>query len=176
MFNARALRLPALLLALGATVAFAKGEKTGVSGDRAGKHIDRFVGKMEKGLSLSKEQSEKIREILKRDSAAGMAHYAHGKKGCKDCRHCMHGMSHGGHGELARQLRAENADTAALNARFAEKVEAMRAMHAARSAKFAEVHAVLTPEQRAKAAAHLEKRGAKASQKCERKCGKGCAH
>src|SRR5690606_13189084 len=128
MFNARALRLPALLLALGTMVAFAKDERPDASGDRAGKHIDRFVGRMEKELNLTKEQAASIRGILKRDSGAGVAHYGHGKKGCKDCRYCRHGMGRGGsggHDEILRQLRAETADTAALNARFAARMEAM---------------------------------------------------
>jgi Spy/CpxP family protein refolding chaperone len=168
----------ALVLAFGATFTQAK--------DKEGKHLDRMVGKMEKELSLTKEQSAKIRTILAKDSGS-MPHHGMMKKG-KDCTSCDRcgagkhgkhggmGMMHGG--EFASQLRGEGVDTAALNRSFAERADSMHARmrvgHAKRVATFAEIHAVLTPEQRAKAADKMEKRSADMKKKCEKKCGKSC--
>jgi Spy/CpxP family protein refolding chaperone len=170
MIKARTFRLPALLLVLGTALAFGKEEKSG-------KHTDRMVAKMEKELSLTKEQSAKIRTILAKDSA-GMPHHGMMKKGgdCKDCKHCGgHGKGMmGGHGEFARQMRAASVDTEALNKGFEERQSRMRDMHARHIASFVEIHAVLTPEQRAKAADKLDKRLAEMERKYEKKCGKSC--
>jgi Spy/CpxP family protein refolding chaperone len=158
MIKARTFRLPALLLVLGTALAFGKEEKSG-------KHTDRMVAKMEKELSLTKEQS-------------AMPHHGMMKKGgdCKDCKHCGgHGKGMmGGHGEFARQMRAASVDTEALNKGFEERQSRMRDMHARHIASFVEIHAVLTPEQRAKAADKLDKRLAEMERKCEKKCGKSC--
>jgi Spy/CpxP family protein refolding chaperone len=142
---------------------------------------ERFVSKMEKELNLSKDQSSKIRAILAKDSGSGMRE-GHGKKGggCRGCGHCggkgwgVSPMS--GLGEFARQRRSAVVDTEALNKTFDERQSRMREMHAGRVAKFVEIHAVLTPEQRAKAADHADKRLAKAEKKCAKKCGKKCAN
>ena len=163
-----ALALLALPLVL-APAAPASGDKERLA--KAEKRIDRFVGKMEKELKLSKDQSSQIKTILKRDlgeSGPGMrAHCSGHEKG--------HGRKHGrlghmafaGHPEeVARQLRAESVDTAALNRAAEERLEAMRAHRAAAVAKFAEVHAVLTPGQRAKAAERMEKRAGKMKKEC----------
>ncbi len=160
MLNARIFRLPALILAFGALVLHAQDAKT-PDPARAEKRIDRFVGKMEKELKLSKEQSEKIRAILRKDPVSP-----------------HHGMGRGlgPHREFATQLRSGTVDTAALNRAFEERMQAMRASHAAIAAKFAEVHAVLTPEQREKAAGLLEKHAAKMEKRHQRKCGKDCPH
>jgi Spy/CpxP family protein refolding chaperone len=168
MFNARTFRLPTLLLAFGAfaaLTAYANHHGNMPDSARAEKRIDRFVGKMEKDLKLGKEQSEKIRAILRKDPVAphhGMG--GHGKE---------YGHS-GGHSELVAQLRSGVVDTAAFNRAFEERVGAMRARHASMTAKFAEIHAMLTPEQRKKAADLLEKRGAKMEKKHKRKCDKDC--
>lgn len=153
MLKARTLLLPALL-----AVAVCAPAQEDASRDsaRAEKRIERFVGKMEKELKLDKDQSARIREILRRDP---LPRDMHGR-----------GRGFGPHGDLSAQLRAESVDTAALNRSFEERVAAMRARHAAFTGKFAEVHAVLTPEQREKAAAKLEKHLAKMEKKHRRKC------
>lgn len=80
----------------------------------------------------------------------------------------------GGHGEFAKQMRAATVDTQALNKSFEERQSRMQEMRAAHIARFVEIHAVLTPEQRAKAADRLDKGVAKMEKKCEKKCGKSC--
>lgn len=174
MFTSRLLHLPALLLVLGTALAFGKEGKD----DKTGKHADRMVSKMEKELSLTTEQSAKIRSILAKDTS-GMPHHGMGKKGkgCEGCESCGGGHGKGmmgGHGEFAKQMRAATVDTEALNKSFEERQSHMRDMRANHIARFVEIHAVLTPEQRAKAADKLDKRVAKMDKKCEKKCGKSC--
>jgi len=141
-----------------------------------GKHIDRMVAHMEKELTLSKDQSTKIRAILSKDTAE-LSHHGMGKKGhgCKGCESCSKGHGKGGHGmgmmgggEFAAQMRAANVDTGALNKQFEERQSKMREMHAKHVARFTEIHAVLTPEQRAKAATNMEKRSAKMEKRCKK--------
>jgi Spy/CpxP family protein refolding chaperone len=173
MLKFRMLTLPALLLVLGTALAFGGAGKD----DHAGKHADRMVSRMEKQLDLTKEQSAKIRAILVKDTSS-MPHRGMWKKGdgCEGCEKCSgHGMGMmGGHGEFAKQMRAATIDTQALNKSFEDRQSRMQAMHAAHVARFVEIHAVLTPEQRAKLADKLEKRSAKMDKKCEKKCGKSC--
>jgi Spy/CpxP family protein refolding chaperone len=116
---------------------------------RADKRIDRFVGEMEKELALTKDQSTRIRAILGKNPVAP-----------------PHGMEPGmaEHRDLAAQLRSGTVDTVALNRGFEARVAEMRARHASMVSKFAAIHAVLTPEQRKKAADLLEKRMAKMEQ------------
>jgi Spy/CpxP family protein refolding chaperone len=150
--------LPALLLTLG--VAFAFG-KDGNTDGRQDKRLDHAVAKMEKELSLTKEQSAKVRSILAKDSAIlamGRGHHAKFAG-----RHGAMGMMPPGpledpHGEFSRQLRASTVDVAALNKQFEDRIAEMRLTHARRVATFAEIHAVLTPEQRAKAADAIDQR------------------
>jgi Spy/CpxP family protein refolding chaperone len=178
--------LPRLLVAAALTLAFAATFASAQEKD--GKHLDRMVTKMEKELKLSQEQTTKIRAILAKDSGL-MPHRGAWKKGkgCAGCEQCgeskglhdKHGFCPGmGGSEFAAQLRAGSVDTAAMNRAFAERSDAMhakmRAGHARRVATFAEIHAVLTPEQRTAAAAKLDQHAAKREQKCEKKCGKDC--
>lgn len=156
MLHLRSLRLPALFLAFGAfgaLAAHAAPEGRMPDSARAEKRIDRFVGKMEKDLKLTQDQSDKIRAILRKDPVAPPKGMGEGGMGP--------GMGFGPHGALIAQLRAGSVDTAALDRAFEEHVAQMRAHHASMVAKFAEVTAVLTPEQRQKAADLLEKRQAK---------------
>lgn len=158
-----ALGLLALPLAFG-SAAFASDDAKRL--EKAEKRIDRYVGKMEKELKLTEDQASQIKAILKKDlGEAGM--WKHGKGYGKKCGRHGH-MGFMGHpGELSKQLRAESVDTAALNRAAAERLEALRARHARATATFAEIHAVLTPEQRAKAAERMEKRLEKMRKKCE---------
>jgi Spy/CpxP family protein refolding chaperone len=171
------------------TLAFAAGLT--VAKEKDGKHLDGLVTKMEKELKLTKDQTTKIRAILAKDSGT-MPHRGEWKKGkgCAGCDRCGEGKGpRGGHGlgsgmtglggsEFLTQLRAGSVDTAAMNRAFAARSDSMqakmRAGHARRVATFAEIHAVLTPEQRAQAAAKLEKFAAERDKKCEKKCGKDC--
>jgi len=166
----RTLAVAGLLLALGASLVAAK--------DKEGRHLDRMVGRMEKELKLSKDQSAKIRAILAKDSAArphrGEWKKAHDCDGKDDCGHRgMRGFGPLGGGEFAAQLRSGSVDTAALNRAFAERSDSMQARmrehHARRVATFAEIHAVLTPEQRALAADKWDKRAAEIEKKREKK-------
>ena len=65
-------------------------------------------------------------------------------------------------GEMLKQLRAESVDTAALNKdlsdRAAEFQKRAAERHAMMIRAFVELHDILTPEQRDKLAAFLEKR------------------
>ena len=162
-----ALGLLALPLAFG-SAAFASDDAKRL--EKAEKRIDRYVGKMEKELDLSKDQAARIKTILKKDLGEGgmWGHgKGHGKGYGKKCGRHGH-MGFIGHpGELSKQLRAESVDTAALNRAAEERLEAMRAHRARAIAKFAEVHAVLTPEQRAKAAERMEKHAAKKKKDCK---------
>ncbi len=166
MLKTRALRLPAVLLAVTLFGAFALAQAAPDPG-RADKRIDRFVGKMEKELKLSKDQTEKIRAILRKDPVTPPD-----REGGRGPGMGMMAM----HKELAAQLRAGAVDTAALDRSFEENVTRMRAHHASMLAKIAEVSAVLTPEQRKKAADLLEKRGEKMERRHHRMCGKDCPH
>jgi len=172
--RSKTLSVAAIALALGAALATAK--------EKDGKHLDRMVSHMEKELALSKDQSAKIRAILAKDSG-DLPQRGGWKKhhGCKDC-HMSEAGGHGpgGHGQgpmagdgFIEQLRAPSVDTAALNRTFAARAESMqvemRARHARRVATFAEIHAVLTPEQRAKAATEMEARKSKMEEKRKKK-------
>jgi len=161
-----ALALLAIPLALGST-AFASGDKDRVA--KAEKRIDRYVGKMEKELKLSKEQSAQIKTILKQDlGESGHRMWARGQDGHgKKCGRHGHMGFMGQHDELSKQLRADAVDTAVLNRAAEERAEAMRAHRARAIDKFAQVHAVLTPDQRAKAAERMEKRAAKMKKDCK---------
>lgn len=140
---------------------------------RAEKQIGRHVGKMKKELKLTDEQATRIKAILAEnhgeDGFGPWGHGGwrgmHGKHGRMCDRHGAGPMGHAG--DLAKQLRAGSVDTAALNRAAAERLEALRARHARATATFAEIHAVLTPEQRAKAAERMEKRLEKMRKKCE---------
>lgn len=181
-FRTGTLSAATLVLALGAFGAHAKDD------GKRDKHVDRMVSRMEKELDLSKDQSAKIREILSRDTAKlphpgmgmGFGKGKKDKKGCADCAHCGamahgHGFGRGENGFLS-QLRASSVDTAAMNRDFAARSDSMqarlRAGHARRVATFAEIHAVLTPAQRAKAADKLEKHAAEREKKWKEKCEK----
>jgi Spy/CpxP family protein refolding chaperone len=174
MLSARTLRIPVAPLAFAfafvasLALAHAAPDSARVAA-RQEKRVDHFVGKMEKELKLSKEQSEKIRAILRKDPVAPPEGDGKGGPG-------MRGGMMGLHRELAAQLRAGAVDTAALDRSFEERVTRMRAHHASMLAKIAEVSAVLTPEQRKKAADWLEKRGAKMEKRHHRMCGKDCSH
>ena len=169
----------ALVLALGTSFAFAKD-------DGPGKHAERMIKKMEKELDLSADQVTRLRAILTPEPGEGSGPHA-GKedKDCKGCPKCAFGGhdGRGGHGmglmaadgEFAKQMRAATVDTAALNEGFEERVAHLRARHARHVARFAAIHDLLTPDQRAKAAARMEKMQAKLEKRCERKCGKSCA-
>jgi Spy/CpxP family protein refolding chaperone len=143
------LRLAALLLSAGAVFAHADHRTTMPLADsaRAEKRIDKFVGEMEKDLALSKDQSTRIRAILRKDPVAPPRH---------DMEAGMHEFR-----DLAAQLRSGKVDTVALDRSFEMRLGEMRARHASMMSKFAAIHAVLTPEQRTKAADLLEKRMAK---------------
>lgn len=166
----RIVAVAGLVLALGASLTPAK--------DHEGKHLDRMVSRMEKELKLSKDQSAKIRTILAKDSAArphrGEWKKDHDCKGKDDCEHRgKQGFGPLGGGEFTAQLRSSTVDTAALNRSFAQRSDSMQARmrehHARRVATFAEIHAVLTPEQRALAADKWEKRAADSEKKREKK-------
>lgn len=168
----------ALVLVLGTSFVFAKD-------DGPGKHAELMIKKMEKELDLSADQVTRLRAILAPDSGEGSGPHAGKKgKGCKGCPRCAFGEhgGRGGHGmgmmaggEFAKQMRAETVDTAALNEGLEERLAHMRARHARHVARFAAIHDLLTPDQRAKAAARMEKMQAKMEKRCERKCGKSCA-
>ena len=172
---------PALILLTGLTALPAQAAPQGrhqamPDSARAEKRVDRFVSRMEKDLNLSKDQTEKIRAILRKDPIAPPEGGEHGGPGMDPGMRPGMGMM-GLHHELAAQLRAGTVDTAALDRSFEEHVTRMRAHHAAMLAKISQVSAVLTPEQRKKAADLLEKRGANMEKRegwRHRGCGKDC--
>ena len=143
------------MLAFGAATVFAKDHA-----DKSAKRIDHVVKKMEKELKLSADQSAKIRDILKKDSGFAW-HGGHGKHGT---------MQADGHAGFSAQMRASSVDTAALAERFEQRVALQRERHARHVATFAAIHAVLTPEQRAKAADRMDEHQAKMEKRMKKKC------
>jgi Spy/CpxP family protein refolding chaperone len=126
-------------------------------GHEPGKHHERFVAWMEKELSLSPVQAAQVREILRTDTLAS-EHFETGM-----------GAPHGGMfpfgEEFLDQLKADKVDTAALAQGFNERQQRMRARHDKMVFKFAQVHGVLTREQRLKLADLLERRRAEHREK-----------
>lgn len=127
---------------------------------RDGKHIEKFIAKLEKELSLTGTQTAQVREILKPDSLVPppeqLAQEGKGPRG---------GHGRGGMGmfseEYLVQLRANEVDTQMLNKDFAERQAQMKLHHDRMVTKFVQLHGVLTPTQRLKLADILEKRRTK---------------
>ena len=107
------------------------------------KKADKIVARMEKELSLTKDQKIKVSKL---------AHEV--AEQFKDIRENGPGM----HGGFIKQLRMATVDAAALNREMEEHASRAKERHAFLIVKFAELHAILTPEQREKLAKHLEKR------------------
>jgi len=107
------------------------------------KRADKIVARMEKELSLSKDQKVKVSKLA--HEVAEQFKNAH-QEGT------------GMHGGFAKQLRLATVDTSALHREMNEHASRAKQRHAFLIVKFAELHAILTPEQREKLAKHLEKR------------------
>ena len=145
MFRSKKILLPAIALMLGTSLAFAQpdDDHPGMGMMDPQKMADRMTEKLAKELNLNDDQKTKVHQLL----ADGMEHM-------KDMRPMPGEM----HGEFMKQMRAASVDTAALNREFDARQAKMREHHAMRVKHFAELHAVLTPEQRAKLADFMEKR------------------
>jgi Spy/CpxP family protein refolding chaperone len=107
------------------------------------KKADKIVARLEKELKLSKEQKVQVHKL---------AHEV------ADRFKELHAKGPEMHGGFVKQLRSGSVDTAALNKEMAERDARARERHALLIGKFAELHAILTPEQREKLAKHMEKR------------------
>jgi Spy/CpxP family protein refolding chaperone len=144
------------LLAISAPSAQAA-DKTPPPG-RDGKHIEKFIAKLEKELELTASQRTQVRAILRPtgekagkavDSSLVQPPEAFAKEGRRSPLFA---------GDFVAQLRADKVDTVALNRTFAERQAKMKMYHDQQVAKFVQLHAVLTPAQRLKLADMLEKR------------------
>ncbi len=111
------------------------------------KRADKIVSQMKKGLDLTDDQTAKIHQLAYEITDSMQAH--------------MRGRMENEHGEFLAQLRAPTVDTAALShdmqAHESDMQMNMQARQAFMIAKFVELHDILTPEQREKLAAFLEK-------------------
>ena len=122
---------------------------------RDGKHIEKFIAKLEKELELTASQRAQVREILKpeigkaADSSLVQPPEFYGRGGPRGPLFP---------GDFVAQLRADKVDTVALNRAFAERQAKMKSRHDQHVSKFVQLHAVLTPAQRLKLADMLEKR------------------
>jgi Spy/CpxP family protein refolding chaperone len=132
---------------------------------RDGKHIEKFIAKLEKELELSPTQAAQVREILKPDSALVPP----------ETHTTRHGPGPGpgmGMGmfdeEYMNQLREDRVDTAALNRGFAERQASLQARHDRMVFKFVQLHGVLNLVQRAKLADILEKHRAEMRARMEK--------
>ncbi len=144
MFQARHILLPAFALILGTSLVSAQpgNDHHGMGMMDPQKMADRMTEKLAKELSLNADQKTKLHQI-----------FAEGMGQMKD----MHPGEM--HQEFMKQMRSGSVDTAALNKDFAARQAKMREMYSMHLKHFAELHAVLTPEQRTKLADFMEKRG-----------------
>jgi len=108
------------------------------------KMADRMTEKLTKELNLNADQKSKLHQLI-----------ADGMEQMKDMRPMPGEM----HGEFMKQMRSASLDTAAINKEFEARQAKMRTMHAMHIQHFAELHAMLTQEQRNKLADFMEKRG-----------------
>jgi hypothetical protein len=125
---------------------------------------ERFVQRLEKDLQLTPEQVAKVREILVPARAAAGAPSKKGetvdKAKSQDKRMARRGaLPHGS--AFAAQMRSEKVDVAALDREWEGRMARQRAGFERMRDKFVALHAVLTPEQRAKLADRMERRGAR---------------
>lgn len=101
-----------------------------------------FIAKrLTKELKLNDDQAAKVRQLFEETTDE------------------MQGPPPGEfHGEFLKQLRSPTVDTAALNRDFEAQQLRIRKRHAVMVDRFTELHTILTPEQREKLAAFMEKR------------------
>ena len=146
MFRVKSILFPACTLILGMSLATAQpdDEHSGMGKMDPQKMADRMTEKLTKELKLNDDQKAKVHQT-----------FLDGMEQMKDMRPAAGEM----HGDLMKQMRAASLDTAALNRDFNAHQTKMREMHAIRIKHFAELYAVLTPEQRIKFADIMEKRG-----------------
>lgn len=161
---------PAIALAIAASLTFtAHPGHAGETDKKSGKHSERFLEKMTKELELSDAQVSAVKEILAEHKAEYKAERREGGDDAKRGKRRHHRGMMPLHGEFLTQLRAENVDTAALNSAFEGRSARMREHRAAHVRTFVELHAVLTPEQRAELADKMEERRAKMKKRMEKK-------
>lgn len=150
MIRIKNILFPVFALILGLTFASAQsdddphGMGSGMRNMDPQKMADRITEKLAKELNLNADQKTKLHQLI-----------ADGMEQMKEMRPMQGEM----HGELMKQMRSASLDTAAINKEFETRQEKMRAMHAMHIQHFAELHAMLTPEQRNKLADFIEKRG-----------------
>ena len=142
MFRIRHFRLASIFLTLGTGAALAGEPQKNMDPH---KRADKIVARMEKKLDLTKDQVAKVRKLAYEVADAKAFPGMHGGPG-----HHRHPFLH--------QLHSASVDTAALNRDMREHLARMEEKRAFLVGKFAELHAILTPEQREKLAKHMEKR------------------
>ena len=145
MFRVKNAKKASLLLALIAGLFI-----SGCQHDRdPHKQADKIVTRMKKELNLSDEQTSRVRKLAHEVADSLRPPPPMG----------MHEEMQGG---FLKQLRADAVDTASLNKesgeRMAEMQEHMKEHRAFMIREFTQLHDILTPEQREKLAAYLEKR------------------
>jgi Spy/CpxP family protein refolding chaperone len=169
----------ALLLTASLAVAGSHGGGQADTGKKSGKHAAHMVERLTKELELTTEQAAAVREIFAKRAEAhdGYKKDDAKKKEKKDGEAKRHGYGDRAmlptHEAFIAQLRSGIVDTAALNRALTEDSERARKHHAARVQAFAEFHAVLTPEQRAKLADKMEERRTKMQERGDRERKRG---
>ncbi len=177
MITTLRLAAPAAVFLLTASLAVAGSHGGGEAhaDKKSGKHTERMVERLTKELELTAEQAASVKEIFAKraEAHAGYKKDDAKKKEKKDGEGKRHGYGHRSmlpvHEAFVAQMRAATVDTAALNRALAEGSERARAHHVAHVQTFAELHAVLTPEQRTKLADKMEERRAKMKERSEKK-------
>ena len=147
MFPLSIHRVLPMMLALGVgTVLFAGCHGHGRHGGDPHKKADKIVDKMKNKLELNQDQEVKARKIA-HEVADRAAEFRAMRKEVRQ--------------EALLQLRAAAVDEGALNQNLENQEAKFKELRTFMIQKFAEFHAVLTPEQREKLAAYLEKGGQK---------------
>ncbi len=143
MFLSRRHRFFPLSVAFGAGALLFSGchRNCGREGDPQ-KQADKIVDRMKRKLDLNSEQEAKIR-VLAHEVADSLA--------------TLRGLHQGLHAEILKQLRSPAVDTAALGHDVSDREARFHALRPFLVRKFSELHALLTPQQREKLAAFLEK-------------------
>jgi protein CpxP len=108
------------------------------------KMADHVVKMMRDKLDLTVDQTAKVQVLANEVADTVQARRAKHSEG-------------GEHGEFIKQLRSNTVDTAALSQDMLKREAKFQEMHGFIIQKFAELHAILTPEQRGKLADFLEK-------------------
>lgn len=138
MFHSKSSLTFCLTLLLGGALSF--GNEAPQKDDS--QRMEKTMARLTKELDLTSSQAAKIKDLFE----AGMKEMRKGRPGDEM------------HEEMINQLRATTPDTAAMNKSFEAHLVKMRQQHALMMKNVAELHGMLTAEQRTKLAMFMEKR------------------